>query len=199
MSPLAESALISGAIFAFSMLRGYGTRAFTAGTVAMPVVLCLVFGVLYLKDAPAAGADLVLYAVALGLGLAFGLAGAAFTTVFGARGSDTGGAGGTRGAGSAGGAGEPAVYTHAGAAFAATWFVGLSARIVIVWAMTDVPGIRTTVGEFLFTHGIDPNTALPAFFVLWAITMVGVRTAIVAARAARIRQQRPAVRPGVLV
>lgn len=189
MSPLAESALISGAIFAFSMLRGYGTRAFTAAALTLPALLCLVFGVLYLPDAPTAGADLVLYAVALGLGVAFGLAGAAFTSVFG---RPAGGAGG--------GAGGTTVYTHAGPAFAATWFVGLSARVAIVWAMTEVPAIRSTVGEFLLTHGIDPNTALPAFFVLWAITMVGVRTAVVAGRARRVRGQQPvAGEPGVLV
>lgn len=189
MSPLAESALISGGIFALSMLRGYGTRTFTAGAIGTPILLCLVFGGIYLSGAPTAGADLVLYAVALGLGVAFGVAGAAFTRVFG---RPAGGA--------AGGAGGTTVYTHAGPAFAATWFVGLSARIAIVWAMTEVPAIRTNVGEFLVTRGIDPNTALPAFFVLWAITMVGVRTAVVAVRAHRVRQQQPvAAESGVLV
>ena len=73
MSPLQQSLLVSGSIFALVMLTQYGRRAYNLHSLIRPLLMCAGFGYYYVKGAPTASVDLVVYAVGAGIGVAFGV------------------------------------------------------------------------------------------------------------------------------
>lgn len=176
MSDFMQALLIGGSIFVAMLFTGLGRRALTTRTVVRPLVIVGVFAVIYLKSAPlATGGEWGLYAVGVALGLVFGGLAAYFTKV--ERDAETG-----------------TVMTVAGAGFATTWFVAMAARLVFVWAVTDIPAFREQVGLFMMSHQIQESAIAP-FFVIWALTMVVARVGAIQVRARRLPA---AARPQVL-
>jgi hypothetical protein len=167
MSDLTQAAAISGGIFAAVMATQYGRRELTARALARPVVLVGVFGWIYLRHAPlSSNGDLAAYGVALALGLLFGTAATLVTRV--ERGTDG------------------LVRTVTGPAFAAIWALAVVLRLGFIWAVGNVEVVREHVGTFMFSHQISLEAVAP-FFVIWALTMVISRVAVVAGRASALR------------
>lgn len=173
MSDFMQALLIGGGIFVAMLFTGLGRRALTTGAVVRPLVIVGIFAVTYLTSAPlSTGGEWGLYAAGVGLGLVFGGLAAYFTKV--ERDAETG-----------------KVMTVAGAGFATIWFIAMAARLVFVWAVTDIPAFRDQVGIFMMNHQIVASAIAP-FFVIWALTMVVAKVASVQVRARRLPAASPA-------
>jgi membrane protein CcdC involved in cytochrome C biogenesis len=167
MSDLAQAALIGGGIFVVVMLSQLGRRQHSLKGLVRPLVTVAAFGFFYLRDAPTAThGEWSLYAIGVALGLVFGAIAVATTRM--ELDTSTG-----------------KVMTTCGAGFVATWLVALAARLVFIWSATNVPAVHDRVGELMLSHQVEVS-ALPPFFVLWALTMVVSRVAVVQVRAHRL-------------
>jgi hypothetical protein len=158
-----QAVLISSAIVAYVLLTQYGRRRFSWEK-WLPAIAGIPVGAgIYLSRAPGHRYDVYLYLVAAGAGCAFGALATATTGV--ERDSGTG-----------------RLYTRCGLAFAVTWAIAMGFRVAFVWALQDVPWFAHTAGPFLRGHQIG-RSAIAAAFVLMAITMYGLRFAVIAVRA----------------
>ncbi|MET3805459.1 hypothetical protein ABIB25_002463 [Nakamurella sp. UYEF19] len=170
MTDLQQALAIGGGIFIVMMASQYGYRDYTWHKWAMPLISVAIFGYFYLKDAPSDGVDFVVYAVALALGVVFGFAATATTTV--EKNPAKGGA----------------IYTRAGVGFASVWLLALAARVVFIVLAEHNQAFRNALGTFMYNHQIVEET-IPPFFCLWAVVMVATRVGLIALKAASLRSQ----------
>jgi hypothetical protein len=87
------------------------------------------------------------------------------------------------------------LYTRCGPAFAATWAIAVGTRVAFIWALQDVPWFAHTAGPFIRDHQIG-RSAIAAAFVLMAVTMYGLRFAVIAVRARQLPRTGAASRAG---
>jgi hypothetical protein len=87
------------------------------------------------------------------------------------------------------------LYTRCGPAFAATWAIAMGTRVAFIWALQDVPWFAHTAGPFIRDHQIG-RSAIAAAFVLMAVTMYGLRFAVIAVRARQLPRPGAAGRAG---
>jgi hypothetical protein len=168
-----QAILISSAILGYVLLTQYGRRKLTwekwlPAVLAIPVAVAV-----YLSRAPSHIDDVYLYLLAAAVGCGFGALAAATT---GVERDPRGGR----------------LYTRSGLAFAVTWVLALGTRVAFVWALQDVPWFRDTAGPFLRDHQIG-RSAVAAAFVLMAVTMYGLRFAVIGVKARRLPQSGPAL------
>ncbi|TCO49038.1 hypothetical protein EV646_10315 [Kribbella antiqua] len=163
-----QALLTSAAILGYVLFTNYGRRRFTWHKWVPLLVAIPAIAVVYLRTAPATGADLLIYAAAAVLGAGFGLAATATTALDRDRATGR-------------------LFTCCGPAFAATWVIVLGSRVALVWALQDDPGFRRAAGSFMAAHAITTSAIAPTF-VLLAIAMFAVRTVAILFRA---RQSRP--------
>jgi hypothetical protein len=175
MSDLQQALAISGSIFAVMMLTQYGRRDFTFHKWAYPLISVAAFGFFYLKDAPGASVDWLVYLAGAMIGAAAGVVAARTTGV----GRDENGT----------------AFTVCGKGFAATWLVMSVVRIAFIVAVEHVDSFRNAFGTFMISHQISFDT-VPPFFVLMALSMVVVRLAVVMVR---IRRTSPTETLSVMV
>lgn len=161
-----QAVLISAAILGYVLLTNYGRRRFTWHKWAPLLLAIPAVGAAYLQSAPATAADLFIYACAVVIGGAFGLAATATTGVD--RDPATG-----------------RLYTRCGLAFAVTWVIALGSRVALVWALQNDPGFRRAAGRFMAAHTITTDVIAPTF-VLLALAMFTVRTLTLLLRARRV-------------
>lgn len=161
-----QAILTSSAILAYVLLTQYGWRRFSCQR-WLPAILAIpIAAAVYLSRAPAHRYDVYLYLVAAAVGCGFGALAAATTVV--ERDPRAG-----------------RLYTRCGPAFAATWAMALGIRVVFIWALQDVPWFVHTAGPFIRDHQIG-RSAIAAAFILMAVTMYGLRFAVIAVRARQV-------------
>jgi hypothetical protein len=158
-----QAILTSSAILAYVLLTQYGRRRFSWRTWLPAVIGIPVAAVVYLSRAPAHRYDVYLYLLAAAAGCGFGALASAPPRLE----RDPG-------------AGR--LYTRCGPAFAATWAIALGTRVAFIWALQHVPWFAHTAGPFIRDHQIG-RSAIAAAFVLMAVTMYGLRYAVIAVRA----------------
>jgi hypothetical protein len=163
-----QAILISSAILAYVLLMQYGRRRFSWRTWLPAIIGIPVAAAVYLSRAPAHRYDLYLYLAAAAVGCGFGALASAATGV--ERDAKAG-----------------RLYTRCGPAFAVTWTVAMGTRVAFIWALQDLPWFAHTAGPFIRDHQIG-RSAIAAAFVLMAVTMYGLRFAVVAVRARQLPQ-----------
>ncbi|HZU72008.1 MAG TPA: hypothetical protein VE990_04485 [Acidimicrobiales bacterium] len=146
-------------------LRGHKV---TRARLLLPVVMTVWAASQFLHDIPTAGNDVVLEAALAGTGAALGLAAGLATTV------------------SRLGAGA---FAKAGAMAAALWVFGIGARMGFSLWVTH--GGRASVASFSQTFHITSGAAWAVGFILMAMVEVGVRTAVLWAKAIRTGAEVP--------
>lgn len=161
-----QAILTSSLILAYVLLTQYGRRRFSWRTWLPAIIGIPIAAAVYLSRAPAHRYDVYLYLVAAAAGCGFGALASAATGV-------------ERDAG----AGR--LYTRCGPAFAAAWAIAMGIRVALTWALQDVPSFAHTAGPFLREHQIERN-AIAAAFVLMAVTMYGLRFAMITVRARQL-------------
>lgn len=171
-----QAILTSSAILAYVLLTQYGRRGFSWRTWLPAVIGIPIAAAVYLSRAPAHRYDVYLYLVAAAVGCGFG----ALATV-------------TTGVERDPGAGR--LYTRCGPAFAAIWAIAMGTRVAFIWALQDVPWFAHTAGSFLRDHQIE-HSAIAAAFVLMAVTMYGLRFAVIAVRAWQLPRPGAVARAG---
>jgi hypothetical protein len=168
-----QAILTSSAILAYVLFAQYGRRRFSWRQWLPAIIGIPIAAAVYLSRAPAHRYDLYLYLVAAAVGGGFGALATATTAM--ERDLEVG-----------------RLYTRCGPAFAAIWAVAMATRVAFIWALQDVPQFVHTVGPLLRDHQIG-RSAIAAAFVLMAVTMYGLRFAVIAVRA----RQLP--RPGAVI
>jgi hypothetical protein len=139
----------------------------------LPAVIGIpVAAAVYLSRAPAHRYDLYLYLVTAAVGCGFGALATTTTGVERDPGADR-------------------LYTRCGPAFAATWAIALGTRVAFIWVLQNVPWFAHAAGPFIRDHQIG-RSAIAAAFVLMAVTMYGLRFAVIAVRARQL------ARPGAV-
>jgi hypothetical protein len=171
-----QAILTSSAILAYVLLTQYGRRRFSWRTWLPAVIGIPIATAVYASRAPAHRYDLYLYFVAAAVGCALGALATATTGV--ERDPRAG-----------------RLYTRCGPAFAATWAIAMGTRVAFIWALQDVPRFTHTAGPFIRDHQIG-RSAIAAAFVLMAVTMYGLRFAIIAVRARQLPRPAAAGRAG---
>lgn len=171
-----QAILTSSAILAYVLLTQYGRRGFSWRTWLPAVIGIPIAAAVYLSRAPAHRYDVYLYLVAAAVGCGFGALATATTGVE----RDPG-------------AGR--LYTRCGPAFAAAWALAMGTRVAFIWALQDVPWFAHTAGPFLRDHQIE-RSAIAAAFVLMAVTMYGLRFAVIAVRARQLPRPGAVARAG---
>ena len=161
-----QAILISSAILAYVLLTQYGRRRFSWQRSLPAIIGIPIAAAVYLSRAPTHRYDVYLYLVAAAAGCGFGVLAAATTGV--QRDPGTG-----------------RLATRCGLAFAATWAIAMGTRVAFIWALQDVPWFARTVGPFIRDHQIG-RSAIAAAFVLMAVTMYGLRFAVIAVRARQL-------------
>jgi hypothetical protein len=162
-----QAILTSSAILAYVLLTQYGRRRFSWRTWLPAVIGIPVAAVVYLSRAPAHRYDVYLYLPPSPLPPPPPLASPPPPPP-------------TTGVERDPGAGR--LYTRCGPAFAATWAIALGTRVAFIWALQHVPWFAHTAGPFIRDHQIG-RSAIAAAFVLMAVTMYGLRYAVIAVRA----------------
>ena len=163
-----QAILTSSAILAYVLLMQYGRRRFSWRTWLPAIIGIPAAAAVYLSRAPAHRYDLYLYLAAAAVGCGFGALASATTGV--ERDAKAG-----------------RLYTRCGPAFAVTWIVALGTRVAFIWALQDLPWFAHTAGPFIRDHQIG-RSAIAAAFVLMAVSMYGLRFAVIAVRARQLPQ-----------
>jgi hypothetical protein len=161
-----QAIIISSAILAYVLLTQYGRRRFSWQKSLPAIIGIPIAVVVYLSRAPGHRYDVYLYLVAAAAGCGFGVLAAATTGLERDRGTGR-------------------VYARCGLAFAATWAIAMGTRVALIWALQDVPWFAHTAGPFIRDHQIG-RSAIAAAFVLMAVTMYGLRFALIAVRARQL-------------
>lgn len=162
MSDLAQAALISGGIFAVVMLTQFGRRANRTMSAVRPILMVALVGYGYLAGAPTDATSVKVYLAAVGVGLLFAAGAIATTRVEIDRHSGK-------------------AFTVCGLGFVAVWLVAVAARLVFIWLVENNVWARNEFGTAMITHHVDFAVIAP-FFVIWALTMVLARVAVVQLR-----------------
>ncbi len=162
MSDLAQAALISGGIFAVVMLTQFGRRANRTLSALRPILMVAAVGYAYLAGAPTDATSVRVYLAAVGVGLLFAAGAVAATRVEVE--CPTGQA-----------------FTVCGLGFVAVWLVAVAARLVFIWLVENNLWARNEFGTWMIGHHVDFAVIAP-FFVIWALTMVLARVAVVQLR-----------------
>jgi hypothetical protein len=71
----------------------------------------------------------------------------------------------------------------------------MGTRVAFIWALQDVPWFAHTAGPFIRDHQIG-RSAIAAAFVLMAVTMYGLRFAVIAVRTRQLPRPGAAGRAG---
>jgi hypothetical protein len=145
----------------FLQIRG---RRLTLRSLLLPVALCAWAAVNYLHGIPTAGNDLVLVAVAAGVGITLGALAGTFTKVL------------------AGKDGHP--VAKAGVLAAILWVAGIGTRFAFQLYATH--GGSGAIARFSASHAITSGEAWVAALILMALGEALTRTAVVAARGYRL-------------
>lgn len=161
-----QAILINSAIVAYVLLTQYGRRRFSWQKWLPAIIGIPIAAAVYLSRAPAGRYDVYLYLVAAAAGCGFGALATAATGV--ERDPLSG-----------------RLYTRSGPAFAATWAIAMGTRVAFIWALQDVPWFAHAAGPFIRDHQIG-RSAIAAAFVLMAVTMYGLRFAVIAVRARQL-------------
>jgi hypothetical protein len=161
---------------AYVLLTQYGRRGFSWRTWLPAVIGIPVAAAVYLSRAPAHRYDLYLYLVAAAAGCGLGALASATTSM-------------------ARDPGAGRLYTRCGPAFAVTWAIALGTRVALIWALQDLPWFAHAAGPFIRDHQIGRN-AIAAAFVLMAVTIYGLRFAVIAVRARQLPRPGAAGRAG---
>ena len=161
-----QAILTSSAIVVYVLLTQYGRRRFSLRTWLPAIIGIPIAAAVYLSRAPAHRYDVYLYLVAAAAGCGFGALATATTGVERDPGASR-------------------LYTRSGPAFTATWAIAMGTRVAFIWALQDVPWFAHNAGPFLRDHQIG-RSAIAAAFVLMAITMYGLRFAVIAVRARQL-------------
>lgn len=140
----------------------------TRARLLLPVAATVWVASQFLHSIPTAGNDVVLVAVLAAVGAALGMAAGLATSVR------------REGAGA---------FAKAGAAAAALWIVGVGARMGFSLWVTH--GGQGSVARFSASHDITSAAPWTAGFVLMAMLEVGIRTAVLYAKAVRAGAQIP--------
>jgi hypothetical protein len=149
------------ALFAFILATQLGRRNPTLDRLIIPVLIVGAIGFKYLHNLPTGTANHLLEAAGLGVGILFGLASVALVKV--EKDPQSGRA-----------------VTKAGFPYAAVWTVALAARMLFAYGSTH--WFHSALVQFSMTNHINPAT-YGTFFVLMVLTMIGIRTISVIARA----------------
>lgn len=170
MSDLVQAALISGGIFALVMLTQYGRRSVALKDLLRSILMVGAVGFFYLGDMPfSTSGEWNLYGAGLVLGLAFGAVAMLATRM------EVDAVSGK-------------VMTICGAGFVTVWAVAVLARLGFIYSVENISWVHEHVGLFMMDHGIE-SSAIAPFFVIWALTMVIARIAVVQLRARTMRAE----------
>jgi hypothetical protein len=161
-----QAILTSSAILGYVLLTQYGRRSFSWRAWFPAIIGIPVAAAVYLSRAPAYRYDVYLYLVAAAAGCGFGALASATTGMERDRGTGR-------------------LYTSCGPAFAAVWGVAMGSRVALIWALQDLSWGAHTAGPFLRDHQVG-RSAIAAAFVLMAVTMYGLRFAVIAVRARQV-------------
>lgn len=162
MSDLAQAALISGGIFAVVMLTQFGRRANRTMSALRPIIMVVAVGYGYLAGAPTDATSVKVYLAAVGVGLVFAAGAVTATRVEIDRLT-----------------GKP--FTVCGLGFVAVWLLAVTTRLVFIWLVENNGWARNQFGSWMVTTHVDFAVIAP-FFVIWALTMVLARVAVVQLR-----------------
>lgn len=146
-----------------SVLLQFGERRLALWRLLLPLAIVGYFGVKYLNGFPTAGHDLIFEFSGAAIGIVTGVIAA---VLMGVRRDAQGN-----------------ILVSAGILYAAFWIVVFGARIAFAYAATNSTDFARQIGTFSYQFGITGAAAWTAFFILQAVLMVGVRTAVVAGRA----------------
>lgn len=83
---------------------------------------------------------------------------------------------------------EGVIFTICRTGFLAISAIVVLARLIFIWAVTDVSWAHEHFGMFLMSQRIE-IAAIAPFFVIWALTMVAVRIVAVGIRIASLTSQ----------
>ena len=158
--------LLNLGLLAFVLWANLGTRTVTRSRLALPLLLVVVAGAVFLRHVPQAGHDVALEAVGVVTGCALGLVAAALVRV------------GRDGAGR--------LVMRAGAAYAVLWVAVIGGRVLFAYGAEH--WFPAAIGRFSMTHQITGADAWTAAFVLLSLSMVLARVAasgLLIARATR--------------
>ena len=158
--------LLNLGLLAFVLWANLGTRTVTGSRLALPVLLVLVAGAVFLRNVPTAGHDVALEAAGAGAGVVLGLVAAALVRVE----RDRGGR----------------LVMHAGATYAALWTIVIGGRMAFAYGAEH--WFPAVIGRFSTRHEITGAGAWTAAFILLSLSMVLTRVAasgVLIARAAR--------------
>jgi hypothetical protein len=164
---LTTEILIAVAIVGSIALQ-FGEHALDIRRLFVPLLIVGGFAVYYLRSIPTSGGDGVFTLVGLAIGL---LLGAAAAALMGVRRDGSG-----------------RVIVSAGVAYVALWIVTFGARLSFAIIATQSPDTLRQTFIWAYEHGIT-ELGWTAFFMVQAIAMVGLRTAIVGLRALSLRRE----------
>jgi hypothetical protein len=153
-------------LLAFVLWANLGTRTVTRFRLALPVLLVVAAGTVFLRDVPTAGHDVALEVTGAGVGVGLGLIAAALVRVERDR------------------AGR--LVMRAGMAYAALWVAVIGGRMLFAYGADH--WFPAAIGRFSMTHQITGADAWTAAFVLLSLSMVLARVAasgVLVARATR--------------
>jgi hypothetical protein len=147
--------LLNLGLLAFVLWANLGTRTVTRSRLALPVLLVIAAGAVFLRDVPTAGHDLALEATGIGAGVVLGLLAGALVRVEHDR---TG-----------------RLVMRAGAAYAALWVAVIGGRMLFAYGADH--WFPAAIGRFSMTHQITGADAWTAAFILLSLSMVLARVA----------------------
>lgn len=147
--------LLNLGLLAFVLWANLGTRTVTRSRLALPVLLVIAAGAVFLRNVPAAGHDLALEATGIGAGVVLGLLAGALVRVERDR---TG-----------------RLVMRAGAAYAALWVAVIGGRMLFAYGADH--WFPAAIGRFSMTHQITGADAWTAAFILLSLSMVLARVA----------------------
>jgi hypothetical protein len=147
--------LLNLGLLAFVLWANLGTRTVTRSRLALPVLLVIAAGAVFLRDVPTAGHDVALEATGIGAGVVLGLLAGALVRIERDR------------------AGR--LEMRAGAAYAALWVAVIGDRMVFAYGADH--WFPAAIGRFSMTHQITGADAWTAAFILLSLSMVLARVA----------------------
>lgn len=153
-------------VLIFIVLRQVREEKFTARVIIIPAAVVAYVAHAYLHSFPAGGNDLLLIALATGVGAALGLIGGRLTRVRGTDGHS---------------------FIKAGPAAASLWVASMTARLGFIIWITHRSG-AASIAHFSAVHHITDAQTWQTALVLLALSEVIVRIAVISVRALRAGQ-----------
>lgn len=143
-----------------------GRRVVTRRRFTIPLIIVVVAGLEYLRNAPTVGDDVRFYIVGAVAGAAFALIASLFVRV----------------------EREPTgeIVARTGVMYALVWLIVIGGRIIFAEAATHT-SFGHTVGSFSRAESISGSGAWRAMFVLMALAMVLTRLVVLGSRVAQLR------------